>query len=92
MTERDGPGRRASDGEAVAVVEVNYLRKILGWTLMILVPLGFAAGAWAMNVDNDIEVLKDSQFTDAEAAELTGALNLLRQEITYLRRDLERGR
>lgn len=84
-------GRRASDHvEPVAVVETTYLRKAAGWTLMVLVPLAFAAGLWAMDTNKDIEALKESQFTDKEATELVGALNLLRQEITYLRTAMNR--
>lgn len=89
-TERTA-GRRATDTAVpVAVVETNYLRKLLGWTLLVLIPLTFAAGAWAMNVDNELEKLRENQFTDVEATELVGALNLLRQEITYLRTALNR--
>lgn len=84
-------GRRATDNvEPVAVVEINYLRKAAGWTLMVLVPLAFAAGLWAMDTNKDIEALKENQFTDKEATELVGALNLLRQEITYLRTAMNR--
>ncbi len=84
-------GRRAMDtATPVAVVETNYLRKAAGWTLMVLVPLAFAAGLWAMDTNKDIEALKENQFTDREATELVGALNLLRQEITYLRAAMNR--
>lgn len=95
--QREGRGRRMADGEVVAVVESSFLRRFAGWFIAVGAALSFAAGAWAMNVDNDIdglgkdlELLKESQFTDTEAANMTGEMKLLRLEMVNLRREMER--
>lgn len=85
--QRDGTGRRDTDA-----VEGVIARKVLIWFITSALAVVFAAGLWAADTRGRIVSLEEQQFTDVEAAKLTGALDLLRQEITYLRRDLEAGR
>lgn len=89
LTAREGVGRRATDSD-VAHVEGVLAKKVLVWFITTALAVVFAAGLWAADTRGRIVNLEENQFTDVEAAELTGALNLLRQEITYLRRELER--
>lgn len=90
MTERTSPGRRATDGEVVAVVESSFLRRFALWFIVAGAGLCFAGGLWAADMRGDLSNLQESQFTREEAAGLRNAVDLLRAEITYLRADLNR--
>ncbi len=92
MTERDGVGRRATDGEVVAVVESSFLRKFAIWFIVAGAALFFTAGAWAKSVDKDIAALKENQFTKRDAAELIGVINVLRADLQRYERNQENRR
>lgn len=71
-----------------AAVEGYLARKVVGWIVAVGLGLAFCAGAWAMDTRGRIVNLEKGQFTREEAAGLRNAVDLLRQDITYLRSDL----
>lgn len=84
-------GRRDTDGqEVVKVVEASFLRRFAGWFVAGGAVFCFVTGIAYAELKGDVRSLKENQFTDVEATELVGALNLLRQEITYLRTAMNR--
>lgn len=67
-------------------------KNILKWMLTIGITVVFGAGAWAMNTTGRLDALEKHSVSREEAAKLQGSIDLLRQEITYLRNDLRGAR
>lgn len=89
MTEsvREGLGRREADQ---LLTEGILAKKVVAWIIGVGLALAFAGGVWAADTRGRIVNLETGQFTREEAAGLRNAVDLLRQEITYLRTDLNR--
>lgn len=85
-TAREGLGRREEDQETLIA------RKVVGWFVTAGAAVVFAAGLWAADTRSRIVSLEHGQFTREEAAKLTGSMDLLRQEIFFLRNEMERNR
>jgi hypothetical protein len=68
--------------------EGGLAKRVVGWLLAVLLPLVFAAGLWAADVRSRIANLETSRLTREEAAALRQDLQLLRQEIGFLRGSL----
>lgn len=71
-------------------IEGVLAKKVVGWAMAVGLAAFFAAGAWASDLRGRVQNLERGQFTREEAADLRNAVDLLRQEITYLRSDLRR--
>lgn len=80
---RTGRGRRAVDQ-----IEGVIAKKVVAWLAGVLALALMAGTAWALDVRDRVTNLEAGQFTREEAARLRNAVDLLRLEITYLRRDL----
>lgn len=88
--QRQSPGRRATDGEVVAVVEASFLRRFAGWFVAGGVVFCFSAGVAFADLRGRVKGLEEGQFTREEAAALRNAVDLLNAQITFLRSDLNR--
>lgn len=74
------------DGE----IEGVLAKKVVGWIVAVGLAAFFAAGALVADIRGRVHNLEKGQFTREEAGDLRSSLDLLRQEITYLRADLKR--
>lgn len=71
-------------------IEGVLAKKVVGWIIAVGLAAFFAAGALVADIRGRVYNLEKGQFTREEAADLRNAVDLLRQEITYLRSDLRR--